>query len=234
MRAMSLLAAMLVGALGGVSCHSADAPHATVEPEMTRRQGDAIEVPAASPLRARLRVAALSVARPMFIATAIIITAYLPLFAVQRVEKKLFSPMAYTVGYALFGAVMVALTLVPGVALAAFAKPVKLPHNPALALAEKTYRAVLGGVLRRPLRALVPAALGALLAVVLAGAVGKAFLPELDEGSLWLQVQLPPGISLARGATMANELRAALRESPEITHGVTQPSTVSSDASTRG
>ncbi|MFO0650468.1 MAG: CusA/CzcA family heavy metal efflux RND transporter [Polyangiales bacterium] len=168
------------------------------------------------------RAAALSVARPMFFATAIIITAYLPLFAFQRVEKKLFSPMAYTVGYALFGAVMVALTLVPGMALAAFAKPVKLPHNPALAMAERAYRAVLENVLRRPLRVLVPAALGAALAVILAGSVGKEFLPELDEGSLWLQVQLPPGISLARGATMANELRAALRESPEITHVVTQ------------
>jgi cobalt-zinc-cadmium resistance protein CzcA len=168
------------------------------------------------------RGAALSVARPMFFATAIIITAYLPLFAFQRVEKKLFSPMAYTVGYALFGAVLVALLLVPGMALAAFGKPAKLFHNPVLAAAERGYARVLDAVLRRPARALVPGLVGAVLAVALSVAVGKEFLPELDEGSIWLQVQLPPGLSLAAGATMANEIRGALREFPQVTHVVTQ------------
>ncbi|MFO0608498.1 MAG: CusA/CzcA family heavy metal efflux RND transporter [Polyangiales bacterium] len=168
------------------------------------------------------RAAALSVARPMFFATAIIITAYLPLFAFQRVEKKLFSPMAYTVGYALLGAVLVALTLVPGMALAAFGKPRKIFHNPLLAAADGAYRRLLAAVLRQPWRALAPAVLGAALAVVLSVAVGKEFLPELDEGSIWLQVQLPPGLSLARGAAMADEIRAALRESPQVTHVVTQ------------
>jgi len=168
------------------------------------------------------RGAALSVARPMFFATAIIITAYLPLFAFQRVEKKLFSPMAYTVGYALFGAVLVALLLVPGMALAAFGKPGRLFHNPVLAAAERGYRRALDAVLRRPSRALVPGLVGAVIAVALSVTVGKEFLPELDEGSIWLQVQLPPGLSLAAGAVMANEIRGAIREFPQVTHVVTQ------------
>ncbi len=168
------------------------------------------------------RGAALSVARPMFFATAIIITAYLPLFAFQRVEKKLFSPMAYTVGYALFGAVLVALTLVPGMALAAFGKPAKVFHNPALVAAERLYRRVIDFALRRPMRVLGPALGAAALAVLLSIAIGKEFLPELDEGSIWLQVQLPPGLSLAKGASMADEIRGALREYPQVTHVVTQ------------
>ena len=168
------------------------------------------------------RGAALSVARPMFFATAIIITAYLPLFAFQRVEKKLFSPMAYTIGYALLGAVMVALTLVPGMALAAFAKPGRPFHNPLLSAADRLYHGGLTRVLQAPRRLLGAAALGAALAVVLSVAVGKEFLPELDEGSIWLQVQLPPGLSLARGASMADEVRATLRAFPQVTHVVTQ------------
>lgn len=168
------------------------------------------------------RAAALSVARPMFFATAIIITAYLPLFAFQRVEKKLFSPMAYTVGYALFGAVMVALTLVPGMALAAFGKPGRIFHNPLLVWADHGYIRVLDTVLKKPSRALIPGLLGGVLAVLLSAAIGKEFLPELDEGSIWLQVQLPPGLSLAKGAEMADEIRGALREYPQVTHVVTQ------------
>ena len=65
----------------------------------------------------------------MFFATAIIITAYLPLFAFQRIERKLFTPMAYTVGYALTGAVLVALALIPGLALFSFGKPRKVFRN---------------------------------------------------------------------------------------------------------
>ncbi len=168
------------------------------------------------------RAAALSVARPIFFATAIIVTAYLPLFAFQRVEKRLFSPMAWTVAFALFGAALVALTLIPGMALAAFRKPRATFHNPLFALAGRAYASVLDAVLRRPRRAVGALACVSALAVLLGAAVGREFLPELDEGSLWLQVQLPPGLSLARGAAMADEIRAALRESPEVTHVVTQ------------
>lgn len=178
--------------------------------------------PSAAFTEENARSAALSVARPMFFSTVIIITAYLPLFAFQRVEKKLFSPMAYTVGYALCGAVLVALTLVPGMALAAFARPQKVFHNPVLVWAERTYDKLLAGAIRFPSRVLVPAVMAAGLAIGLSVFIGKEFLPELDEGSIWLQVQLPPGLSLAKGASMANELRGALREFPQVTHVVTQ------------
>ncbi len=168
------------------------------------------------------RTAATQVARPMFFATIIIITAYIPLFAFQRVEKKLFSPMAYTVGYALGGAILVALALVPGLALAAYSHPRKFWKNPALAWVTAAYDRNLRGVLGRPALALVPAGLALLLAVILTITVGKEFLPELDEGSIWLQVQLPPGISLQRASEMATELRQATHEFKEVSYVVTQ------------
>ncbi len=168
------------------------------------------------------RTAATQVARPMFFATIIIITAYIPLFAFQRVEKKLFSPMAYTVGYALAGAILVALALVPGLALAAYQRPRKFWRNPALAWVTRAYDRNLRSVLGRPALALVPAAVALLVAIVLTITVGKEFLPELDEGSIWLQVQLPPGISLQKASEMAGELRRATREFKEVSYVVTQ------------
>jgi cobalt-zinc-cadmium resistance protein CzcA len=168
------------------------------------------------------RTAATQVARPMFFATIIIITAYIPLFAFQRVEKKLFSPMAYTVGYALGGAILVALALVPGLALAAYSRPRKSWRNPALVWVTAFYDRSLRGVLGRPALALVPAGVALLVAILLTITVGKEFLPELDEGSIWLQVQLPPGISLQRASDMATELRQATREFKEVSYVVTQ------------
>ena len=168
------------------------------------------------------REAATQVARPMFFATAIIITAYLPLFAFQRVEKKLFTPMAYTVGYALAGAALVALALIPGLALATFAKPRKVFHNPVLEGVGRLYRRVLQRLVIRPALAIPPALLALVAAVILGGAIGKEFLPELDEGSLWLQVTLPPGISLKKAGEMATEVRKLAKESTEVTSVVTQ------------
>jgi heavy metal efflux system protein len=171
---------------------------------------------------AEVREAAVQVARPMFFATAIIVTAYLPLFAFQRVERKLFTPMAYTVGYALAGAVLVALALIPGLALFAFRKPRKLYVNRWLAWLRRRYETVLGCLLDRPQRAVVAGAVTAVLAVGLALLAGREFLPQLDEGSLWLQVVLPPGISLDKASSMADQLRRTTLESPEVSCIVTQ------------
>jgi cobalt-zinc-cadmium resistance protein CzcA len=169
-----------------------------------------------------VREAAVQVARPMFFATAIIITAYLPLFAFQRVERKLFTPMAYTVGYALVGAALVALALIPGLALFAFAKPRKTFRNAWLERLGRQYERVLGWLLAAPRRALLPGGAAVGLAVALALVAGREFLPELDEGSLWLQVILPPGISLDKASELADELRQATREFPQVSTIVTQ------------
>src|SRR5882757_8350010 len=94
--------------------------------------------------------AASRVARPMFFATLIIITAYIPLFTFERVEKKLFAPMAYTVGYALGGGILVALALIPGLAYLAFRKPRKAFRNPVLVWLQSRYEGLLERISERP------------------------------------------------------------------------------------
>ena len=165
---------------------------------------------------------AYQVAQPILFATLIIMTAYLPLFAFERVERKLFTPMAFTVGYALFGALLVALLLIPGLAYMVYRKPQKLYQNPWLERLSAWYERRITSILTRPKWVFLP--LGGVLvgAVVLTALVGKDFLPPLDEGSIWLQVQVPPGVTLAKAAEMAETLRRATVRHDEITYMVTQ------------
>src|ERR1700759_1055419 len=128
--------------------------------------------------------------------------------------------MAYAVGYAQLGALAFALLVVPGLAYLAFRRPRRVFHNAVLEWLEARYRAVLARSLRRPGTIYLLGA-GAAVAVVLLGAtVWREFLPDLDEGSVWLHAELPPGISLQRSTEMVAELRAALREFPEVAYVV--------------
>ncbi|MBS1488419.1 MAG: efflux RND transporter permease subunit [Bacteroidetes bacterium] len=165
---------------------------------------------------------AMQVAKPVLFATMIIITAYLPLFAFERVEKKLFTPMAFTVSYALFGALCVALLLIPGLAYAVYNKPRKLYHNQWLEYLTILYHNRIIKILQRPKKVFTPLSVILVGAIVLTITVGKDFLPPLDEGSIWLQVTLPPGISLNKSKQMADSLRAITLRHKEVTYMVTQ------------
>ena len=170
---------------------------------------------------ADVREAARQVARPIFFATAIIITTYVPLFAFQRIEAKLFYPMAYAIGYAQLGALLFALVAVPGLAYLAYRRPRRVFRNRVLEWIEAAYRHALEGSLRRP-GIVYTLAAGAAVAVVALGAtVWREFLPELDEGSVWLHAELPPGISLPKATEMIAELRRAANEFPEVAYVVT-------------
>jgi heavy metal efflux system protein len=168
------------------------------------------------------KAAALQVTRPIFFASLIIITAYLPLFSFERAESRLFTPMAYTMGYALCGALLTALALVPALAYLAFRKPGKVYHNRWLARLTAFYDRLLAACLHQP-RIIYGVVIFALLAVVGLGAtVGRDFLPDLDEGTLWLQVQMPTGLSLNKASDMASDLRRAILKYPEVSYVVTQ------------
>ncbi len=169
-----------------------------------------------------VKAAAVQVTRPIFFASLIIITTYLPLFSFERAEAKLFTPMAYTMGYALFGALLTTLALVPGLAYYAFHKPGEVYHNRWLAKLTHGYERVLQICLDQP-RIIYGVTAFALFAVVALGAtVGREFLPDLDEGSLWLQVQMPTGLALNQASDMASDLRRAVRKYPEVSYIVTQ------------
>src|SRR5580658_4320729 len=168
------------------------------------------------------KAATLQVTRPIFFASLIIITAYLPLFSFERAEAKLFTPMAYTMGYALFGALLTALALVPGLAYLAFRKPGRVYHNRWLERLTVLYDRVLAACLDQP-RIIYGVVIFALFAVVGLGATGGLeFLPDLDEGALWLQVQMPTGLALNKASDMASDLRRAILKYPEVSYIVTQ------------
>lgn len=166
------------------------------------------------------REAAHQVARPIFFATLIIITTYLPLFAFQRIEAKLFYPMAYAVGFAQLGALAFALLVVPGLAYVAYRRPRRIFRNHVLESIEASYRRALAGSLRSPSIAYLLSVAAAIAVVALGATVWREFLPDLDEGSIWLHAELPPGISLQNATEMVAELRRAVNAFPEVAHVV--------------
>lgn len=165
---------------------------------------------------------AFQVAKPIFFATIIIITAYIPLFAFERVEKKLFTPMAFTVGYAMLGALAVALLLIPGLAYVVYRKPQKMYHNKWLEKLTNAYHNRMQKIMNTPKKVFLPLGVILAMATALTVFVGKDFLPPLDEGSIWLQVQLPPGISVEKSKEMSDTLRARTMKYAEVTYIMVQ------------
>jgi len=163
-----------------------------------------------------IRNAALEVESPIFFSLLIIISAYIPLFTLERVERRLFTPMAYTVCYALLGSMLLALTLVPVLATYLFRNGAKTWDNPVLRWIYNRYEAVLNTTVRR---AGITVALGAVVVVAglaLASALGTEFLPQLDEGTIWVRANFAAGISLEKSAAEARHIRQILEKFPEV------------------
>jgi len=166
--------------------------------------------------------AVLEVAKPMFFATLIIITAYLPLFAFESVEKKLFTPMAFAVGFSLLGGLVFALAAIPALTFVTYRKPGRIWQNPVFEWLHEKYDVQLLRIVARPKIALYPGITAAVIAVILALTIGREFLPYLDEGSIWVQIELPAGISIQKATEMARNYRQVMRTFPEVSYVVTQ------------
>jgi len=164
----------------------------------------------------------MEVAKPIFFSMLIIIMAYLPLFTFERIEKKMFAPMAYTVGFAILGALAVALLLIPGLAFQIYKKPQKVYHNKWLEKLTVKYTGLTVRIIDRPKRVFLPLSAIFFATAILSFTVGKDFLPTLDEGSLWLQVQLPPGVTLDKSKAMADTLRSHIMKYDEVSYVMTQ------------
>lgn len=162
------------------------------------------------------------VGRAIVFSTLVIIVAYSPLFAFEGAEGRLFRPMAFTVSFALLGALLSAIVLTPSLAFLAMRNPHKIFHNKPLEKLHHLYHEGLAHVMRRPLLAYIGAIVAFVLVVVLGMRTGREFLPEMDEGALWLQVQLPSGLSLEKAGAMADEVRHAIYTFPETSYAVTQ------------
>jgi len=163
-----------------------------------------------------VRDAALEVERPIFFSLVIIISAYFPLFTLERVERKLFTPMAFTVCYALLGSLLVSLTLVPALATYLLRDGRTGWKNPVFAWLEAGYRRIVARSLERPKLVLAAAAAVIALAGVAAARLGVEFLPPLDEGLIWVRANLPAGISLEKSAEVAGVIRRIIAAHPEV------------------
>lgn len=161
-------------------------------------------------------------ARPILFSTIIIITAYIPLFAFERIERKLFAPMAFTFSYAMLGALLVALILIPGIGYQIYRKPQKIYNPKWLEKLKEKYANRIEQVLVKPQRVILPSILIFIVGVVLTVMVGKDFLPALDEGSIWLQVNLPSGITIDKSREISDTLRARTLKYPEVTYMMVQ------------
>ncbi len=168
--------------------------------------------------REQISDASHEVQRPVFYAIAIIITAYLPIFTLERVEGRLFHPMAWTVAFALLGALIFSILIAPVLCSFAFAKGATEWHNPVLHFLIEKYRVAVRWAIRHR-----GVTVGSAIALVLmgnyfafSGIIGSEFLPHLDEGALWVRGTLAPSTGPDEGIRVANQARIILCSFPEV------------------
>jgi cobalt-zinc-cadmium resistance protein CzcA len=165
----------------------------------------------------QIRTAAHEVQRPVFYAITIIITAYIPIFTLQRVEGRLFKPMAWTVAFALLGALLFSIVVSPVLASFLFRRGAKEWHNPLMRILTVRYRKAVRWAIRERWAVVSVAvlALGATAYLALSGIIGSEFLPHLDEGALWVRGTLAPSTGQTEGTRVANLARVTLAAFPE-------------------
>ena len=160
--------------------------------------------------------------RPILFSKAILLTAFIPLYTLQRVEGKIFKPMALTLTFALVVGTILALTVVPVLASFAFRKNISTRESWIVHQLHRVYHPWLNRALQS--RALFLG--GATVLLVLAGVVltriGSEFLPKLDEGTLWVRAFMPETISPSQAGRLAQDIRRILVSFPEVQFVVSQ------------
>jgi cobalt-zinc-cadmium resistance protein CzcA len=176
------------------------------------------------PVADRIHDAAHEVQRPVFYAITIIITAYLPIFTLQRVEGRLFRPMAWTVAFALLGAVIFSMTIAPVLASFLFRKEARDWQNPVLVWLTERYRRALSWTVdhRWAMITVALVAIGISGFLVTTDTIGSEFLPHLDEGALWVRGTLAPSTGPTEGIRVSNQARIVLCSFPEVTECTSQ------------
>jgi cobalt-zinc-cadmium resistance protein CzcA len=171
-----------------------------------------------------IREAAHEVQRPVFYAILIIVTAYMPIFTLQRIEGRLFRPMAWTVAFALLGAVTFSILIVPVLASALFRRGVKEIPNPVMSHLTERYRRRLRWCIAHRTVTVSVGVAGLLITLFLtfSGIIGSEFLPHLDEGSIWARGTLAQSTSLTEGTRFMNQARLIFASFPEAKQVVSQ------------
>ena len=160
--------------------------------------------------------------RPILFSKAIVITAFLPIFTFQRVEKRIFSPMAFTLSFALLASLLLTLTFVPVLA-SLWLRVAPHAEEPAAARwLQRRFAPLLDFVLARPKRTLAAALTALAISMGIATRLGTEFLPALDEGNIWLTVTMPVGISMTQAKDIERQVRGVIRSYPEVTQVIAQ------------
>jgi len=171
-----------------------------------------------------IRGSAHEVQRPVFYAIGIIITAYLPIFTLQAVEGRLFKPMAWTVSFALLGALIFAMMIAPAISSFVFGQKTREWRNPLMEWLTRGYRRSVQVAIR--LRwvtvAVAAGALGLSGWLAMSGVIGSEFLPHLDEGAIWARGTLAPSTGPTEGTRLVNQARIVFASFPEVTTVVSQ------------
>jgi cobalt-zinc-cadmium resistance protein CzcA len=172
----------------------------------------------------QIREAAHEVQRPVFFAIAIIITAYLPIFTLQAVEGRLFKPMAWTVAFALLGALIFSMLLAPVLSSFVFQSGAKEWHNPFMAWLIERYKSTATWAIEHRYITVGGAVIVIFLSAFLmfSGVIGSEFLPHLDEGAIWVRGTLAPSTGPTAGVRVMNQTRVVLASFPEVTQVASQ------------
>jgi len=172
----------------------------------------------------KIATAAREVMKPVFFARGIIITSYLPIFTLKAVEGRLFKPMAWTVTFALIGALVFAILIAPVLASILFRKGAKEWPNPIMLWLIRHYRTGVKAAIENRRTTLAIASVLFLIALYLTvgGPIGSEFLPHLDEGSIWVRGTLPPSEGPTPSVDFTNKARVVMASFPEVTQVISQ------------
>jgi len=181
-----------------------------------RRLGELKQTENKNAFRAAIEYATVEVGRPTFFSMLIIIAAHIPIFTLQRHEGRIFAPMAWTVTSALVGSLIFSLTLVP--LLCFFLLRGKIPHeeNAVVRFLKRPYVGTLRWALNHPTIVILAALAGFAVSMAVAPKLGTEFLPELNEGTIWVNANLPPGISVEQARAYCRKMRELLSQTPEV------------------
>jgi heavy metal efflux system protein len=160
--------------------------------------------------------------KAIFFSKIIILTCLIPIFAFRKVEGKMFSPLAYTLGFALLGALILTLTLVPALSSILLRKNVREKHNPVVLFFERGVGKLFSFVYRNQKKSLIVAFSIMILSFVSAKFLGSEFLPQLNEGALWVSAELPRSVSLDEAQKISSNVDVELRTFPEVRHTMVQ------------
>ena len=230
---LSLLFAFILVDLGGISANLislgaidfgiiVDSAVVLVEAVMVQVTLDLQHNADSRHLRQSLLSTTTEMGRPILFSKAIIIIAFLPIFTFQRVEAKIFSPMAYTLSFALLASMLFSLTFVPAMLTYLVGPNIAERHNPLLEIMERRYRQILEWVLAHARGVFIAALTALLLSLGSVKLIGTEFMPKLDEGNIWLTITLPTPVSLTTAKGLEQEVRAELENFSEAKTVLTQ------------